>query len=340
MAKEVIFNKKNVLVVGGAGFIGSHLCDELIKNAKVICLDNFLSGREKNIDHLLSEPDFEFVKYDINEAIDLGELPELQRFKLDFQGIQEIYYLACPMSVNKFQENKMNILLANSYGLKNSLDLAKRYKSKFMLFSSSVIYGHRDEDDSLVKEEDILAVDHLSRRGAYDEGKRFAETMAVTYRQMHKIDTKIIRLFRVYGPRMLMADGQMIPDFINDALDNNDLTIYGNENFSSSFCYISDCIDASLKMMKSDLSGPINIGSDVKVRIRELAEMVIKSIGAKSQIKHEEEKLFMKPLHIPDIGKARNELAWMPVVPLNKGLETTIYELRAAKGLKGVENAL
>lgn len=145
----MIFDKKNILVTGGAGFIGSHLCDELIKNANIICLDNFSTGDEKNIDHLLSEPNFEFVKHDIADPIDLAKLPELEKFKIAFQGIQEIYHLACPMSPKNFEKNKIATILANSYGIKNVLDLAVKYKSKFLHYSSSVIYGPKQENKKI-----------------------------------------------------------------------------------------------------------------------------------------------------------------------------------------------
>ena len=338
MPKNVIFDKKNILVTGGAGFIGSHLCDALIKKNKVICLDNFSTGDEKNIDHLLSEPDFEFVRHDITKPINLEKLPELQKFKIEFQGIQEIYHLACPMSPKDFIKNKISSMLANSYGVKNVLDLAKKHGAKFLHFSSSVVYGHQGKINQKVKEEDIGLVDNLSARSSYDEGKRFAETIIANYKEEYKIDTKIMRLFRVYGPRMKLEDNQMIPDFISDALDNKPLEIFGDSNFSSSFCYVSDCVDAALKFMDTNVFGPLNIGSDVEVNLTSIAEKIIVKTESKSKIKHKKEILFMKPLYIPDITKARNEISWMPIITLDKGLDLTIYELRASKGLKGVKH--
>jgi len=299
-----------------------------------------LTGDEKNIDHLLAEKDFEFVKHDITQPINFKKLPELQKFKIEFQGIQEVYHAACPMSPKDFEKNKIAVLMANSYGMKNILDIAVEHGSKFLHFSSSVVYGHRTAGEKRVKETDSGTVDVLSERSSYDEGKRFAEAMVVNYREKMKVDTKIMRLFRTYGPRMKLNDGQMIPDFINDAIDNKDLKIFGDSSFSSSFCYISDCIDAALKLMDSKVTEPINIGSDVEVNLTELAKMVIAKTRSTSNLKYEEELLFMKPLHIPDISKARDELGWMPVVPLDKGLEKTIYELRASKGLKRVHHAL
>ncbi|MBA3047119.1 GDP-mannose 4,6-dehydratase [Patescibacteria group bacterium] len=336
MIKRTIFDKKNVLVTGGAGFAGSHLCDELIKTCKVICLDNFSTGDERNIDHLLEDPNFAFIKHDISEPIDLDKLPELQKFKIQFQGIQEIYHLACPTSPVHFKKNIIATILANSYGVKNALDLAKKHEAKFLHFSSSVVYGARRDGNSKISEEDLGIVDFLSDRSSYDEGKRFAETMVVNYKKFYNVDAKIARLFRVYGPRMKMDEGLMIPDFISNGLDNKDLEIFGDKDFYSSLCYVSDAVDASIKMMESESAGPINIGSDIDVKISDVAQKIISMLGSKSKITYADKLLFMTPLCLPNITKAREELGWMPVMTLEKGLEKTVNDLRANKGLKGM----
>jgi len=216
MPKQVIFDKKNVLVAGGAGFIGSHLCDELVKTDKVICVDDFLSGSEHNIDHLLANPNFIFIHHDLSQPLDLSQSADLKKFKIEFQGVQEIYNLACPMSPRRFLENRLATLLANSYAVKNLLDLAVKYSAKFMQFSSSVVYGPRQEATTgrKLRESDLGLVDQLSERGSYDEGKRFAETLVANYRSLYNVDARLLRLFRVYGPRMEADDDQMIPDFI------------------------------------------------------------------------------------------------------------------------------
>ncbi len=334
--KRAIFDKKNVLVIGGAGFLGSHMCEELIQNAKVICIDNFSSGDENNIDRLLAHPDFHFIKHDMSEPIDLESFAELQAFKIEFQGLQEIYNLACPTAPIHFEKNRISNLLANSYAVKNALDLAVKYEAKFMQFSSSVVYGSRDSSNRLVSEENVGTVDMLSDRCSYDEGKRFAESMVKTYKDVYKIDAKIIRLFRAYGPRMPLDQGHMLPDFISNALDNKDLVIYGDGNFSSSFCYISDCLDAIFKFMQSDLFGPINVGSDQDVSVTDLANKIITMLDSKSKVVYVEPMLFMTPLKLPDTSKARDQLGWMPLVSLESGLEKTIADLRANKGIKGI----
>jgi UDP-glucuronate decarboxylase len=336
MPKRAIFEKKNVLVIGGAGFIGSHLCDELIKTCKVICLDDFSTGSERNIDHLLSESDFAFLRHDMSEPLDLEEEKSLQKFKIQFQGIQEIYNLACPTSPRNFAKNRIATLLANSFVIKNVLDLTLKYEAKLMHFSSSVVYGPRRALNGKIREDDIGQVDFLSERACYDEGKRFAETFVKTYKDVHGIDARIIRVFRTYGPRMPLDDNQMVSDFVANALDGNDLVVYGSENFSSSFCYVSDVVDGALKMMESDIAGPINIGSDVDIPIAKVAQKIIDMTGSSSKVAFSDPTMFMSELPLPDISRATAELGWLPIVTLENGLRKAIDELRASKGLKVV----
>jgi UDP-glucuronate decarboxylase len=335
MAK-VIFDKKNVLVAGGAGFIGSHLCDELVKECKVICVDNFISGSPNNIDHLMSNPNFVLINHDLSDVLDLETIPELKKYKIPFQGIQEIYNLACPMSARHFLDNRLANLMSNSYATKNLLDLAVKYNSKFLQFSSSVVYGPRISVNQLRVREDFLGqVDMLSERSSYDEGKRFSETLVENYRQIFNLDTKIIRIFRTYGPRMSLDDDQMIPDFIANAIDGKELTILGDESFSSSFCYVSDVIDAVSKVIASPLNKPVNIGADEDVKVSVLAQIIIEETKSTSTIKFGDKVLFMSELPLPDIYVARNELAWMPVVTLRNGLKKTIFDLQAKRQMRG-----
>jgi len=325
--------KKNILVIGGAGFLGSHLCDHLVKYHNVICTDNFVSGSQENIDFLLRNPNFEFIKHDITEPLDLEKFPELDKFKVKVKGVAEIYNLACPTSAKEFEAKRMETLETTSTGVINALKVALKYKAKFLHFSSSVVYGGRTEKIKSFKEDYFGSVDMLSPRACYDEGRRFAETAVVTYRQLYKLDTKIIRVFRAYGPRMKLFDGQMIPDFITNALDNKDLVIFGDKTFSSSLCYVSDVIDGAVRMMESEEAGPINLGGIEDVNIYEVAEKVIKMTGSKSKVVFKDSLLFMTPLGLPDITLAKENLGWLPIVLIEEGLEKTINYTKAEKGL-------
>jgi UDP-glucuronate decarboxylase len=332
----VIFDKKNILVIGGAGFIGSNLCEELLKESKVICVDNFSSSNSKNIEHLLPNSNFVFINHDLSEPLDLENLSELTKFKIPFQGIQEVYNLACPMSVKNFSDNREKTLLANSYVVKNALDIAVKYKSKFLQLSSSVVYGLKENHSSneKVKENYFGQVDVLSERSCYDEGKRFAESFVNTYRQIYNLDAKIIRVFRTYGPRMALKDDQMLPDFVNNALNNEDIIIFGDENFSSSLCYVDDVIDAAIKVIRSEFSGPFNVGSEEEVKLFDVAKAIVELTGSSSKIIFEPGKLFMTQLNIPDTYYIRNELGWMPVVTLENGLKKTIQDLKANRQMR------
>jgi len=333
MPIKPIFEKKNILVIGGAGFIGSHLCDELIKDNKVICLDNFSSGDERNIDHLLQHPDFEFVRHDIVEPIVLEELPELKKFRVEFQGIQEIYDLAVPTAPKDFEKNIVATALANSVGMRNGLDLAVKYKAKFLFTSSSVVYGPRRAATPFFKESELGQVDQLSPRACYDEGKRFAETLVQTYAQAYGLDAKIVRLFRTYGPRMPLNVGHMLPDFVYHALENNNLVIYGDETFSSAFCHVNDIVQGIVKTMRSGEAGPLNLGSDVEYRIVDVANKVIAMTESKSKIVFDKPLLFMTPLGLPDISLAKERLGWFPIVLLEEGIRGTVDFFKAHKSL-------
>jgi UDP-glucuronate decarboxylase len=336
MSMPPVFEKKNILVTGGAGFIGSHLCERLLAEGRVICVDNFVTSQESNIDLLLKNPDFEFIRHDVNVPFDLESFPELARFKIKFQGIQEIYHLACPTSPKKFDQYRMQTLIANSLAMKNVLDVAVRYHAKFLQASASVVYGPRPADNHPYHESDEGAVNALSPRACYDEGKRYAETMCETYRAVHGLDVKIARIFRTYGPRMVLFDGQMIPDFITSALDGKDVVIYGDETFTTSLVYVADVVDGMMKLMQAPADiGPVNFGSDQDLRLIDVASRIIEMTGSASRITFEEPLLFMTPLGLPDISKARDRLAWIPLVRLDEGLKRAIDYTIAHKSLLG-----
>ncbi len=328
--QETNFEIKNVLVTGGGGFIGSHLCDQLLKDGhRVICVDNFSTGDVKNINALLQNQNFRLIRHDINQAFELESFAELAAFKLPFQGIQEIYHFACPTSIKKFDQFKTQTLLTNSVGTYHTLELAKKYRAKIMLASSSVVYGARQDGEPFVTEDQIGLLDHLTPRASYDEGKRFAETMFETYRQVDGLDIRIARIFRTYGPRMPLFDGHLIPDFVLNALDGKDLVMFGGKDFRTSLCYINDVIDGITRVMKADTyNGPVNIGSDADYSIEDIAKMIIDMTGSSSKIVEGESFVFLSELSLPRIDKAK-ELGWFPLVRLEDGLKRSIEYMKA-----------
>ncbi len=333
MAKQ-IFDHNNILVVGGAGFIGSHLCEKLVKNNKVICIDNLITGKEHNIDFLLKHPNFEFVNHDINEPIDIESLPELEKFKVRWQGVQEVYYLACPASPARFDELAIEILFTSSLGLKNALEIARQYKAKFLFLSSSVVYGQAIMGEEL-KEDYVGAADQLGPHYPYIEGKRFSESLVESYRRRYGMDIKTVRAFTTYGPRMSLDDGRLISQFVSRALEGRELVIEGDQNARNSFCYVDDLIDGILKMMNSAENGPINLGNPNVMPIIEVAKMVISIIGSKSTIVFKERDKKKQVSHIPDISYAREALGWEPIISLETGIKKTVDYLKASKDLLG-----
>jgi len=327
-----IFEKKNVLVTGGAGFFGSHLCERLLKEANVICMDNFSNSSAENINHLLQYPDFEFINCDVNKPIDLDKFDELDKFKVKFQGIQEIYHLACPTNPKDFEKLKLEALWSNSSAMINTLDLAAKYHAKYVFTSSSVVYGEPTAKKHIFTESDQGIVNQLSARACYDEGKRFAETCVETYFQMHGIDAKIARVFTTFGPRMRLFEKQLIPDFIINALEGKDLVIYGDKSFSTSLCYVSDIIDGLVRLMAA---GPevrlVNLGGDTIYKMADIAKQIIKLTNSTSQVVFEKPLLFLTQKGAPDLAYAKDVLGWMPLVRLEDGLQKAIDYVIANK---------
>ena len=326
-------DKKIVLVTGGAGFIGSFLCETLLKEGvRVICIDNFSSGHVRNIDPYLRNPDFQFLRLDINEPFDLESFPELEPFKVKFLGVQEIYHLAIPTAIKNFDKLRAQTLLTNSIGTRNVLEIAVKYRSKILLASSSVVYGGRTKEQIVFKEEYKGVVDHLTPRACYDEGKRFAETMFQTYADVYGIDARIARIFRTYGPRMPLFEGHQIPDFVLNALNGDNLVINGEDTFKTSLVYVTDLVDGLMRLMKvKENIGPINIGDDVDVLLKEVAQKIIDMTESSSKIEFQEQLKFLTELGLPDVSKAKEYLGWVPVVRLEDGLQKSIEYVRANK---------
>lgn len=325
---------KNILITGGAGFIGSYLAERLLRDNEnnVIVIDSLVNSNPRNIAHLLHYPNFAFLKFDITKPMELEGVKEIEKFKIKFYGLQEIYHLACPTSAKNFDKFKIQTLEANSLGTRNVCELAVKYKAKIVFASSSVVYGPRPADGHYFKEEDVGVVDHLTPRGCYDEGKRFAETILATYEQVHGIDAKIVRVFRTYGPRQRLFDGEMIPDFILNALEGRDLVIYGDENFLTTLCFVSDIVDGMVRLMDSPKgSGAVNLGSNNDIKLVEVANKIIELTGSSSKVVFEKPLLFMTQLGIPDVRKAKELLGWLPLVTLENGLKEAIDYTRANK---------
>jgi len=326
--------RPNILVTGGAGFLGSHLCEILVRDNNVICIDNLLNSfNYHNIESLLQIPNFYFIKKDVNEPLDLLSMSELKNLKIKFQGIQEIYHLACPTSPKNFEKLKIETLKVNSIGMLNILELARTYQAKILFTSSSVVYGPRGKDNLYFKETDLGKVNFIGGRACYDEGKRFAETIMFTYQQTYGLKVKVARIFRTYGPRLALFEGEMISDFALQAINNEPLVIYGDESFDTSLCYVSDLIEGITSLMKSDESGPFNLGSPEKYRLVDIAKKIIEMTNSSSTIKFLPPLLFMTPLGLPDISLAKEKLGWFPVIRPKVGLSKTIEYVKAYKTL-------
>lgn len=301
---------KKSLVTGGAGFIGSFLCEQLLQAGhEVICLDNFFTGNKKNVQHLLENPHFEIIRHDVVEPILL---------ETDW-----IFNFACPASPIHYQYNPVKTIKTCVLGTTNMLGLAKRTKARFLQASTSEIYG--DPEVHPQPESYWGSVNPIGVRSCYDEGKRVAETLVMDYHRQHQMDCKIIRIFNTYGPRMNLHDGRVVSNFIVAALQGEPLVIYGQGEQTRSFCYVSNLVEGILKMMqKEDFMGPVNLGNPGEFTILELAEKVIQMTQSSSQIVIEPKRSDDPFRRKPDIALAQKMLDWNPTIPLEKGLEKTI----------------
>ena len=305
------YMRKQILVTGGAGFLGSHLCECLLNEGReVICVDNFFTGKKRNIVHLMNNPYFEIIRHDIN-------------FPLSVE-VDEIYNLACPASPIHYQFDPVQTTKTSVMGAINMLDLAKRLNAKILQASTSEVYG--DPQVHPQSEEYRGNVNPIGPRACYDEGKRCAETLFFDYRRQYDLNIKVVRIFNTYGPRMHPNDGRVVSNFIVQALQDEKITIYGNGTQTRSFCYVDDLIDGIIRMMNSreDLTGPINIGNPDEFTILELAQKVIELTGSNSKILYkplpEDDPLKRKP----NIDLAIKELDWKPKIKLEDGLKYTI----------------
>ncbi|MFH1236360.1 MAG: NAD-dependent epimerase/dehydratase family protein [Parcubacteria group bacterium] len=323
---------RNVLILGGAGFIGSYLCQELIKRNNVVCVDNFSTGSLENIAPLLQNPRFKFIKHDLTEPLALETYAELIPLKVPYVGVHEIYNLACPASPQYYSTYPIQTLLASSHATKNALDIAVKYKAKFIHFSSAAVYGE-PLDARQLPESYWGYTDFLGPRSVYSEGKRFSESMVTQYRMTFGIDAKIIRLFNVYGPRMRLTDGRMIPEFIRQALKGEDIHVMGSDSDTVTLCYVSDCIEALTRVARSKDTSPMNIGSPEEITISDVARKIVELMGVSSKIIFESRSPFVARQGTPDISLAKERLGWFPVVSLVEGLKQTIEYMRGSEAV-------
>lgn len=302
---------KKTLVTGGAGFLGSHLCEKLLKEGhEVVCMDNYFTGQKSNIIHLLDHPYFEIIRHDVTMPY--------------FIEVDEIYNLACPASPIHYQYNPIKTVKTSVMGAINMLGLAKRIKAKILQTSTSEVYGDPTVHPQV--ESYWGNVNPIGPRSCYDEGKRCAETLFFDYHAQNNVTIKVARIFNTYGPKMHPNDGRVVSNFIVQALKNQDISIYGNGQQTRSFCYYTDLLDGLVKLMKSpdEITGPINIGNPNEFTIKELAEMVIALTGSKSKIVYLPASIDDPAQRQPNISKAQSLLGWAPVTPLKEGLIQTI----------------
>jgi len=309
------FDKKRILVTGGAGFLGSHLCERLLnEDNEVICVDNFFTSRKANIAHLMSNPYFELQRHDITFPL--------------FAEVDEIYNLACPASPVHYQFDPVQTVKTSVHGAINMLGLAKRVKAKILQASTSEVYG----DPQVHPQTEVYwgNTNPIGPRACYDEGKRCAETLFFDYYRQHHVKIKVVRIFNTYGPRMHPDDGRVVSNFIIQALTGQDLTVYGDGSQTRSFCYVDELVDGLIRMMNSDddITGPVNLGNPVELTISEIAEQIRRLVKSSSEI-------IYKPLpendpvkRQPDITKAKALLNWTPVIRLEEGLTKTISYFR------------
>lgn len=304
------------LVTGGAGFLGSHLCQRLLAEGHTVtCVDNLITGKVDNIAHLLEDPNFSFLEHDVSQS-----------FEVD-SPVDNVLHFASPASPIDYLELPIQTLKVGSLGTHNTLGLAKKKEARYLLASTSEVYG-----DPLVhpQPEDYWGnVNPVGPRGVYDEAKRFSEAMVMAYHRYHGLDTRIVRIFNTFGPRMRPRDGRVVPAFIQQVLQQEPLTVFGDGSQTRSFCFVDDLIEGIWRLLNSDVSDPVNIGNPHEMTILQFAELILEMTDGSSQIVHEPLPVDDPKIRQPDISKAREVLGWEPQVPVRKGLERTIEYFRS-----------
>jgi dTDP-glucose 4,6-dehydratase len=312
-------NSPRALVTGGAGFLGSHLCDALLADGySVIVVDNLLTGRASNLDHLRNDSRFEFRQLDINLPFDCG--------KVDY-----VFHFACPASPVDYMEHGIETLKVGSLGTMHALEVARKYRAKYLISSTSECYG--DPLEHPQKETYWGNVNPIGPRSVYDEAKRFSEALTMAYHRYYKVDTRIVRIFNTYGPRMQLNDGRVVPNFMKQALRGEDLTVFGDGSQTRSFCYVSDEIDGFIRLSKSNEHWPVNIGNPTEFTILECAKRVLAVTGSRSAVRYEPLPQDDPKQRCPDITKARTLLGWEPKIDLETGLRMSLEYFRQASAV-------
>ena len=302
--------RRRILVTGGAGFLGSHLCERLLSlGNEVICLDNFFTSQRRNVEHLLDKHRFELVRHDVTQPIIIE--------------VDEIFHLACPASPVHYQRNPVRTIRTAVHGTLNMLDLAREVGARILIASTSEVYG--DPQEHPQREPYWGHVNPIGPRACYDEGKRCAEALTVSYARQYGVETRIARIFNTYGPRMHERDGRVVSNFVLQALREEPITLYGEGSQTRSFCYVSDLIEGFLRLLSTERDpGPVNLGNPAERTIKELAELIIGMTGSKSVLKHEALPVDDPTRRCPDISKAKEALNWEPRVSIEEGLRETI----------------
>lgn len=337
-----VAERTNVLIIGGAGFLGSHLCEYLLEKHNVICVDTYISGKEQNIDHLLSNPHFEFIRHDIREPLDFKTFKGLERFRVAHVGVQNLYYLACNISPAYSLKNPIDTALVCTQGTKNVLDIAHHFRSRLLFLSDASVYGLQKQG-GMIKEEDGVFVPWRDHLWWHAQHLRSAESLIEAYRHTYSLDVKIARLFMTYGPNMYFDDGRCIPEFIRAALENEEIVI--DQDFMSASClYVSDAVDGLEKIMNTEKGTVYNLGHPTTYTLDEIVGRIIALTNSRSTTRRMKttgnqqtlQAAWMQTSQNPSMGLLRDEAGWFPVVLLDEGLQKTVDFMKSLRGIRRI----
>ncbi|MBI2645169.1 NAD-dependent epimerase/dehydratase family protein [Candidatus Uhrbacteria bacterium] len=340
---KIKFERQNILVIGGAGFLGSQLCEYLLEKNNVICVDDYSCGKESNIDRLLSHQNFEFVRHDITEALDFKNFPGVEKFRMAFIGVHQVYYLADFHSPRYALASPLETLILATAGTKNAMDIAAAYSAKCIFISDADVYGEVAGDPMKVHEDAVGTLDYLSLVNYHGHAKRIGESIAMLYQKQKKVRVSIARLYTTYGPHMHLDDGRLIPDMVARALAGKEIVLTPGMG-AATFLYVTDAIDALEKVMAAEMLGIFNIGNPTQYSVQEAAERIVKFCGSRSPIVRREAnaeevltyRAWEQSCRIANIDTLRDATGWFPVVLLDEGLRKTIDYMKSLRAIRGV----